>query len=305
MGSGRRRPSPSRSAFPLLSLTLALPLLALLGFLGWRFFRQAPRSPAIASKGPSATSVKRTGHPGTIPIRPLNGAGTSGVIPVPSNAGRIRIALILDDVGFDEGALEEAASIDGDLNFAILPNAPHAADSARFLTGRGFEILCHLPMEPDDERNSPGSGAVLSSMSDDAVRQTTLASLRAVPNARGVNNHMGSRATADPRVMRDVLSALPQGIYFIDSRTTPHSVGEATARKLDIRTASRDVFLDDVRTTSAVRRQLAELLALAGQKGHAVGIGHMYPVTLSVLKEEMPRLRRKGIRFVKASELVD
>jgi len=125
-----------------------------------------------------------------------------------------------------------------------------------------------------------------------------------VPYARGMNNHMGSRATADRRVMESVLAALPDGMYFIDSRTTGSSVAAAVARERRVRTASRSVFLDDVISEPAIRQQLRELAREAEARGVAVGIGHMYPATVRVLLAEVPVLRRQGFRFVRASEAV-
>ena len=291
-----RRTAVSRSTFSLLVLIVALPALAVLALYAWRFARSV--HPSTAGPVSSAAMVERaTGPNRRQPFHPLR--------PQSMAAGHPRIVIILDDVGFDEAAVTEAAGIQGALNFAVLPNAPHSAEAARYLHERGFEILCHLPMEPDDGRNSPGSGAVLSSMSDAEIRAATISSFRAIPDAQGMNNHMGSRATADPRVMNDVLSVLPRGVYFIDSRTTAETVGEKTARRLSIPTASRDVFLDDTRSEASVRKQLALLSTLATERGQAVGIGHMYPVTIAVLKEELPKLRQRGFRFVRASEVVD
>src|SRR5204863_7546788 len=121
----------------------------------------------------------------------------------------------------------------------------------------------------------------------------------------GVNNHMGSRATTDTRVMTSVLSAMPKGLYFIDSRTGPGSVAEKIAREMKIPTASRQVFLDDVQRDAAVRQQLDQLAATAEARGVAIGIGHMYDVTVRVLTSEMPNLRSRGFRLVRASKVVD
>ena len=115
---------------------------------------------------------------------------------------------------------------------------------------------------------------------------------------------MGSRATADRRVMTSVLAALPKGMYFIDSRTTGASVAGKVARQLNVRTASRSVFLDDVQSRQAIRNQLYALAQAAEEHGSAVGIGHMYPTTVQVLSEAAPMLRRDGFRFVRASEAV-
>ena len=279
---GRRRLTPRQNSFRTIALLTLIPVAGLLTILVWSFIALNVRFPLPSGRrGKSAVQAQM--------IRPRRG----------------KIVLILDDVGFDHQPVEEAIRIDPNLNFSVLPNAPHAVEVATLLHERGFEVLCHLPMEPEHfPRVSPGSGAVLTSMSDDEIARTTLANVEAVPYARGVNNHMGSRATADRRVMESVLAALPEDMYFIDSRTTSASVAASVAHELSIRAASRNVFLDDVESEAAVRRQLNALAAEAQQRGMAIGIGHMYPVTIRVLAARIPELRREGFRFVRASQAV-
>jgi len=215
------------------------------------------------------------------------------------------IVLILDDVGFDHQPIEQAMKIDPNVNFSILPNGAEAEAFAATLHENGFELLCHLPMEPIDyPRQQPGRNAILMSMSDEEITAKTRLNVESVPYARGVNNHMGSRATLDSRVMRDVLTALPKDLYFIDSRTSEHSIAGRMAHEMNIRTASRNVFLDDIQTESAVKKQVALLSAIAQQRGLAIGIGHPHPVTIRVLNEMAPELRAKGLRFVRASDAV-
>jgi hypothetical protein len=215
------------------------------------------------------------------------------------------IVLILDDVGFDHQPLAPAMTIDPNVNFAVLPNGMRSMEFASTLHARGFELLCHLPMEPEGfPRISPGDGAVLTTMSDEQIATATRTNIGAIRFARGVNNHMGSRATADRRVMTDVLGALPKGMYFIDSKTTGNSIAGALARTMRVKTASRNVFLDDVQDVAAIRRQLADLAQTASERGVSVGIGHMYPSTIQVLTEDAPKLRAEGFRFVRASAVV-
>ncbi|MEA2413730.1 MAG: uncharacterized protein QOI58_387 [Thermoanaerobaculia bacterium] len=215
------------------------------------------------------------------------------------------IVLILDDVGFDHQPLDSAMAIDPNVNFAVLPNGRRSIEFAATLHARGFELLCHLPMEPEGfPRISPGDGAVLTTMSDAQIATATRANIESIRFARGVNNHMGSRATADRRVMTDVLGALPKGMYFIDSKTTGNSIAGPLARTMRVKTASRNVFLDDVQDVVSIRRQLAELADTAASRGVSVGIGHMYPSTIQVLTEDAPKLRAEGFRFVRASAVV-
>lgn len=280
---GNRRLTPRRSrSFRTIALLTLIPVGGLLAILVWSFVALNVRFPL-----PSSHKSKPLAQAQMMPAR------------------RGRIVLILDDVGFDHQPVDEATRIDRNLNFSVLPNAPHAAQVATMLHARGFEVLCHLPMEPEHYPNvSPGPGAVLTTMSDDEIARTTIANVQSVPYARGVNNHMGSRATADRRVMTSVLAALPEDMYFIDSKTTSASVAASLAKQMSIRAASRNVFLDDEETEPAVRRQLKELAHEANTRGIAIGIGHMYPVTIRVLRAEVPELRRQGFRFVRASQAV-
>ena len=213
------------------------------------------------------------------------------------------IVLIIDDLGFEGQPLDRLMQLDPNVNYSILPNGTRATEFAETLHAHGFEVLCHLPMQPKGSE-APGRNAILTSMSDDEIARITRENIEAVPYARGVNNHMGSLATTDRRVMTSVLRAMPEGLYFIDSRTTGGSVASDVARELNIRTASRNVFLDDVATPSSVRRQLDLLADTAHKRGIAIGIGHPYPVTLRVLAEELPELRARGFRFVRASAVV-
>jgi polysaccharide deacetylase 2 family uncharacterized protein YibQ len=281
---GKRKPPLRASSFKSVALLMLIPVGGVLLFFFWSFLNNALSEVKVPKKDQE----------------PVIAASTIGV------PHRGDIVLILDDVGFDHQPLSEAMTIDPNVNFAVLPNGKRSADFAATLHGRGFELLCHLPMEPEGfPRISPGEGAVLTTMSDAEIARTTRTNVDAIPFARGVNNHMGSRATADRRVMTDVLGALPKGMYFIDSRTTGSSVAGSVARALSVKTASRSVFLDDAKDEAAIRRQLAELSKAASAHGVAIGIGHMYPSTIKVLTEDAPALRAKGFRFRRASAVVE
>ncbi|HVS33668.1 MAG TPA: divergent polysaccharide deacetylase family protein [Thermoanaerobaculia bacterium] len=282
---------PESSFRTIATLTL-LPVAGLLVFFAWRLLH-------------TAVTTEPGGGQAVLPVQtpPTSAVTEAATLPQkPKPTGHI--VLIIDDVGHDNQQIERAMKLDPNINFAVLPNGIRGAEYARRLYENGFEVLCHLPMEPVGNA-SPGPNAVLTSMSEDEIEALTSANIRAVPFARGVNNHMGSRATADPRVMRSVLRALPRGMYFIDSRTGGDSVATAMARQMNIRTASRHVFLDDVPDEAAVRRQIAVLAAEAQKRGVAVGIGHPHRATLNALALEVPRLRSAGFRFVRASEAVE
>lgn len=224
----------------------------------------------------------------------------------PSEGGTPRVAIVIDDLGNELAAAERIARWQAPVAGAVLPDLRWSAASAQALTGGGKEVLLHLPMEPAGyPRVRPGPGLVLRSQSDAEIAKMIEEDLATVPGAIGVNNHMGSAATADPRVMRAVVGVLSRrGLFFLDSRTTDATVAEKTAEDASVPAVSRRVFLDDVATEDAVRAQLAELVRRAREEGHAVAIGHPYPVTLSVLEKELPLLGSRGVRLVRVSELV-
>lgn len=292
IGRGRERIRRLRNDFPFLALTLAIPALALLGFLAFQFFdRDRPVGSRLLA-----------------PSKPKVARAKAAAPPAPRAASRPkRIVLILDDVGYSERELNALATLDARLTFAVIPGTPRARHSAEMLAGRGYEVLCHIPMEPMGYPGiAAGDGAILTSMTDQQIRDQTLAHLRSVPHARGANNHMGSRATQDRRVLNAMMSTLKaEQAYFVDSVTTAGSLAASVAREHGVPSASRAVFLDHENNESTIRRQLAELSAVAEEKGIAVGIAHLYPATVRVLLQEIPRLQARGFRFVSASEAVN
>ena len=293
---GREDDAQDNSSFRTIAGLTAMPLAGLAIFFGWNWWnggttpKQAYDEMAVIAK----PAVVKTGDaPAPLPEAPTSAR----------RKHRGDIVLIIDDLGFDGQPIDRLMALDPNVNCSILPNGNRVTDFAEKLNARGYEILCHLPMEPMGNA-SPGSAAILTSMSDDEIARLTRENVEAVPYARGVNNHMGSRATADRRVMTTVLEALPEGMYFIDSRTSGQSVAGAIAKEMKIPTATRQIFLDDVVSESAVRKELANLAVAAEKRGLAVGIGHPHAVTVRVLAQEMPAMRARGFRFVRASSVV-
>jgi polysaccharide deacetylase 2 family uncharacterized protein YibQ len=189
---------------------------------------------------------------------------------------------------------------------AVLPSLPGSGRAARELEQSGKQVILHLPMEPRRyPQMQPGPGVVLRSQSEEQIAQTLETDLDSVPGAVGVSNHMGSAATADPRVMRAVARVLARrGLFFLDSRTTGATVAREAARQERVPAVSRRVFLDDVATEEAVTRALNELIGHARAEGSAVALGHPYPATLAVLERELPKLTQRGVTLVPVSDLV-
>ena len=262
--------------------------------------RPAPPTTPGATR-PAPTPRRRTASPSPAP-RPVRTPVGARTAPPP---GAALAAIVIDDLGNELGPAERIAGWKEPVAGAVLPGVAFSAAAARALARGGKEVLLHLPMEPEGyPRVRPGPGVILRAQSDAEIVRVLEADLATVPGAVGVNNHMGSVATADPRVMRVVAGVLAaRGLFFLDSRTTDATVAEKTAEEAAVPSVSRRVFLDDVETAPAIRRQLAELVRRARDEGHAVAIGHPYPVTLGVLEEEMPGLAARGVTLVRVGEL--
>jgi hypothetical protein len=167
--------------------------------------------------------------------------------------------------------------------------------------------MLHLPMEAVEARPL-GPGAVTLHMTRKEFIRTVSEGLGSVPHVRGLNNHMGSLLTRHPGHMDWLMLAMNAfgNLYFIDSRTTAESVALQVADEHLVPHRRRDVFLDNERDPARIHAQLVKLVAKAREDGTAVGIGHPYPETLTVLEQMIPRLGPDhGVRLVPASEIVD
>ncbi len=218
-----------------------------------------------------------------------------------------RIAILIDDVGHNVTSLRRLLDIDADLSFAVLPRLQKSRQAALAISAAGREVLLHLPMEPHGyPKVDPGVGALLRSMRPQTLEMHFLEGLRDVPMLVGINNHMGSRFTEDVRSMRHVLKFIKrQGLFFVDSQTSPDSVAYREARRLGLRTAKRQVFLDHETDYAGTLRQIEELARLAERRGAALGIGHPHPSTIKALEDALPSLKRRGLQIVRVSSIVE
>jgi polysaccharide deacetylase 2 family uncharacterized protein YibQ len=164
--------------------------------------------------------------------------------------------------------------------------------------------MLHIPIEAP--ANAKAENIELHpSMEPQEVTNVVQRMLETVPQAEGANNHQGSLGTSDTALMDAIMTALRErDLYFVDSRTTTATVAYTAARRAHVRTASRDVFLDDTEEVSAIRHQLELVVRDAKEHGSAIAIGHPHPTTLQVLAEELPKLQREGVSLVFASQVV-
>jgi polysaccharide deacetylase 2 family uncharacterized protein YibQ len=222
----------------------------------------------------------------------------------PPRQGTPRLAIVIDDLGPAAGLSHRATRLPRPVTLAFLPYASGLDGLVGDAKAHGHEIYLHLPMEPEGDED-PGPNAILTGLEPTELHRRLAWAFERMPQAVGVNNHMGSRASADPGVMMEVLQEVRRrGLAFVDSRTSPLSVGTALAERLDLRHAGRDVFLDNVPTRAAVRRQLDAAERLARRRGQALAIGHPHPATLEVLESWLPQAEARGLKIVTAGELV-
>lgn len=216
-----------------------------------------------------------------------------------------RIAIVIDDVGNDAHLVELVWSLPAPVTLAILPGLPYSEYFAREGRKRGYEIILHQPMEPLHSLKREDVGMIRVSMSDEEIAAVLNNNLGSIPHAMGLNNHMGSFATQDSRVMRVVMGELKKrDLFFLDSLTSSASVGRREARQAKVRFLARDVFLDNESDPNYVLGQLDQLVGLARKNRSAVGIGHYKWSTLTVLKQEIARLTSEGYQIVPLKELL-
>jgi len=250
---------------------------------------------SVQKPAPStAKQIKPTAVPGPTPK------------PQPAPDARGRLAILLDDGGQKLDLVPVAAALPTEVGFAILPFLPRSAETAVALHQAGHEIWLHLPMEPENyPADDPGPGAVLMAMTSDELRTVVHSALNNIPHVVGVNNHMGSKATADLKTMTWIMQELKaRGMAFIDSRTTIHTVAEEAAQAQGVPTGRRHVFLDNERSAAAIRTQLDEAVYRSRMEGGIIAIGHLDPVTVEVLTQDLPGLSARGADLVHPSDLV-
>jgi len=219
--------------------------------------------------------------------------------------GAPRLAIIIDDLGYDRSAADALLALPFPLTVSVLPHLPLSAEVAEEAFRRGDQVLLHAPMESEGETARTEEIELRVGMNAQEVEATLAGMLETVPHAAGVNNHQGSRATADPALMEALMPALrARDLFFIDSRTLASTVAYETAERMGVRAASRKVFLDDTAERGAIVSQIELAARDATRDGHAVAIGHPHPATIAALAEEIPRLEARGIHFVFASDVV-
>ncbi len=307
---GRRQRQPLILAF--------LTVIAIAAVTGWWLLTPRTKSPppqrvaAVPVETPatetplSVETETPSPEPTTtsLPTTPPTAAPALPRVSPSFQPGGPRLALIVDDCGQWIDTERGFVALDVPVTLSVLPDVHYTATIAREAADSGKGVMLHLPMETVSGLD-PGPGKITTEMSDAQIDAQVEDDLSQVPLARGVNNHEGSKGSADPRVMRDVIGVLAKhGVFFVDSRTSSASVGEQTAQAAGVPTAARDVFLDNQASVAYTEAQLRAAAEIAKRTGSAIAIGHPRATTLAAVRALIPELQAAGIQFVLAQDLV-
>jgi hypothetical protein len=218
----------------------------------------------------------------------------------------LHAAIIIDDLGGNLATTHELLALPYSLTFSVLPHLRASTETAREAHHAGREVMLHLPMQPEaSSHTSPGEGEIRVGMTHLEVEHVIESDLASVPMAAGVNNHMGSRATADPRLMALVMKSLAgRRLFFVDSRTTAGSVAFDAARRQGLPAFYRSVFLDDTESVSYTLGQLRQFRRVLEEQGAALAIGHPYPTTIATLAKFLPEIVGDDVELGPASRLL-
>lgn len=247
-------------------------------------------------KSPSDTRLKASAAKQRKPAEKKVGGNSSSVTG--------RLAVVIDDAGLDLESQRIYEEIGVPLTLAVMPNKMYTSEAAAEWSRYGMPVILHQPMEPVS-----GSGmeekTILTSMSDEAIRYMLKESLEQIPQAVGINNHQGSRATTDARVMRVVMNELShRGLFFLDSRTNTTTAADSAAVSYGVPYARNDLFVDNSADEGEIRAMIQEGANRAKASGSYIIIGHCRPHTAAAFRDIVPQLQAQGIEFVYVSSLL-
>ncbi|WP_239496826.1 divergent polysaccharide deacetylase family protein [Aggregatibacter kilianii] len=195
-----------------------------------------------------------------------------------------KLAIVIDDLGYHPKEDAQILALPKAVSVAIIPAAPYAKQRDQQAFQQGRDILIHMPMETLSKMKIEGGGLHLG-MSQEDVNQRVQTAKNIVSHAIGMNNHMGSAATADVSLMTKLMTALRERhLFFLDSRTIGRSVAGKIAKEQGVRALDRHVFLDDSDELADVQRQFRAAVQYAQKHGTAIAIGHPRKNTIAVLQ---------------------
>lgn len=217
------------------------------------------------------------------------------------------IVLVIDDFGYRDDSISDGfLNLSVPITCAVLPGHIQSSRFAKKAINAGKEVIIHMPMQSTVSSSGEEEFKLKTGMTSEEIEWRLNEALNEIPEAVGINNHQGSKATTDGKVMAVVASVLKnKNKFFLDSRTSSKTVGESTMRSVGVPTARRHIFLDNDLNIKNISKQLNKLVDVSEKKGLAIGIGHVKGNTLKVLEKEIPDLLERGFDFKFLSQVVD
>ena len=235
---------------------------------------------------------------------PLLPAAALVVVPVKPAP---KIAIVLDDFGYNNKNVNAVFDIKAPVTFSILPNHPYSKKISELAHQKGYEAILHLPLEPyeNDKTVKPEKITIMTTMKKEEALAALTKALESVPYVKGASNHQGSKATENYELMKIIFIELRlRNMYFLDSLVTSKSVCKKLAKEIGIGFGRRDVFLDNKEDFEYIKGQFGQLVKRAKRSGSAIGIGHDRPHTIAALAVLIPEAEKEGVKFVFLSELI-
>ena len=217
-----------------------------------------------------------------------------------------RIGIIIDDFGYRNDEISDGfLDLNASLTYAIIPGHEHSRSFSEKAKNAGYEVIIHMPMENTGKTYGEEEFVLTTDMDNETIKRRINHALAQIPAAIGMNNHQGSKASANQYVMSTIAKILKkENKFFIDSRTTVETIAESTMEIFGVPTASRNIFLDNDDDEEKITGQLMKLVRKSEKDGFSIGIGHVKPKTLSVLQKQIPILQKKGYKFEFVSKML-
>ena len=228
-------------------------------------------------------------------------------MPIPRDVTKTigKIAIVIDDLGLDTPRTARAIKLKGPLTLSFLTYASGLEKQTKAARDAGHELWMHIPMEPGSPDIDPGPNVLLTGLPKEELRASIQWNLKQFSGHVGINNHMGSRFTADLEGIRVVMEELKKrDLLFLDSITSGRSVARRAAREAGVPYIGRNIFIDHLDDTAEIQKRLAEVERLARKSGYAVAIGHPREKTLRVIGPWLDTVESKGFRLVPLSALI-
>ncbi len=213
---------------------------------------------------------------------------------------------MIDDFGYRNDEISDGfLELDARLTYAIIPGHRYSTSFGEKAVESGYEVIVHMPMENTGKTYGEEEFVLMTTMDNETIERRLNNALKEIPTAIGMNNHQGSKASADQNVMSNIAKVMKErGLFFLDSRTTIETIGETTMEIFGVPTARRNIFLDNEDDEEKIEKQLMKLVKRSEEVGSAIGIGHVKPKTLNVLSDQIPKLKKKGYKFEFVSKML-